>query len=504
MAGGIGGFLTGLGIQMGNDSIYGQQFQQNQAKTALLKADAEKDQMQAQQMQQQMKTQKDLGAFISSQTQLEGADAANPLNQAKMYNKAAGFAASQGDFASAQEMTTLSKNAAQEAQEQTVVAAKQQQVKKEDLANTADEYSANPTRDGAMDLAKKAIAAGVNPATIPANLNSPEGQAWVNQQKMAGMDSKSKAEFVQKTADIKENRDMRWQEHQDNVGLRQAQMQQTAVLRESQLDIERQNLSLRESEKADRATRAPQTVDIGSAKYEFDPEGSQKGERLATDPRYVKLGEKVTATQENNIVAIGGAAAESARNLTQMARFPTGTTNSPFAHITDHTFLDSITKTGSNALTPEQIQMFQTSSSGLSTELSRVMTLGGGRGANQSVINEVKSQITPTAGDTNLEAAYKLSTGAQIVLTRMNSTPEPADQSVKKQWDATKAQLQAFPTPETILNAASGPQKKQLSSLQGSYQNLLNKVQDTGLPGSSDSGAGTNLPPLPAGFKVDQ
>ena len=52
MAGGFGGFLAGLGLQAGYADIYGQQFQQNQAKTQLLQADAQKDKLQAQQMQQ--------------------------------------------------------------------------------------------------------------------------------------------------------------------------------------------------------------------------------------------------------------------------------------------------------------------------------------------------------------------------------------------------------------------------------------------------------------------
>ena len=92
----IGGFLQGLGLAYGRDLIYGQQFEQKQAQTDLLKTEAQQAQMQTQQMQQQMQTQKDLGAFIQSQTQLEGADAVLPLNQARMYGKAAGLAASQG------------------------------------------------------------------------------------------------------------------------------------------------------------------------------------------------------------------------------------------------------------------------------------------------------------------------------------------------------------------------------------------------------------------------
>lgn len=490
----IGGFLQGLGLAYGRDLIYGQQFEQKQAQTDLLKTEAQQAQMQTQQMQQQMKTRQDIGAFLKSQTDLEGADAALPLNQAKMYNKAAGLAASQGDLASAKEMTDLSKEAGQEAMQQAKDLAAQQSLKKEDLANTADSFLNNPTREGGNDLVRKAVAAGVDPTTIPLP-NSPAFGAWVNQQKLAGMDSKSRAEFLQKAADTKARREEQWQIHADNVDLKRASMQQTAQFREMEIGLRRDAI-------ADRAQKAPQTIDVGAAKYEYDPDSSVKGERLASDPRYVKLGNKTTATQENNIVAIGGASSEVARNLSQMARFPTGTTNSPFAHITDHGFLESIEKTGSNALTPEQIQMFQTSSSGLSTELSRVMTLGGGRGANQSVINEVKSQTTPNAGDTNMTAAYKISTAAQIALTRMNSTPDPADQKAKQNWDATKAQLEKFPTPDQILDAASGKQKQQLEHMQGKYSQLLDKVRD--LPSDGGSESNTSIPSLPAGFTVDK
>lgn len=506
----IGGFIQGLGLAIGNDMIQGQRYDENKADIQLKQAEAQKAQLQQQQMKQQMATQKDIGAFIKSQTDLEGADAALPMNQAKMYSKAAGLAASQGDLASAKEMTDLSKQATQEGIEQTKALAVQQAAKKEALANIADNTPEQPTREQSNALVKAAVEAGVDPTTIPL-AGTPAFLAWKNQQQLAGMDSAKKAEFTQKAADTKINREMKWQEHTDNVDMRRAQMQQTAAFREVEIGLSRQRLADSQEAQKDRAQRAPQTIDVGAAKYEYDPTSEVKGERLAADPRYVKLGNKTTATQENNIVAIGGASSEVARNLSQMARFPTGTTNSPFAHITDHGFLESIEKTGSNALTPEQIQMFQTSSSGLSTELARVMTLGGGRGANQSVINEVKSQTTPNAGDTNLTAAYKISTAAQIALTRMNSTPDPADQKAKKNWDAAKAQLESFPTPDQILDAASGSQKKQLAGMSGSYQKLLNKVRDmpsTGdesaapLPGGGDPGAGSSAPPLPAGWSV--
>jgi hypothetical protein len=497
---GIGGFLQGLGLAYGNNLIYGQQFEEQQARTNLLKSEAMMQGLQAQRMQQQAATEKQLGGFIQSEMQLQGADAALPQNQARMYSKAAGLAAAMGDFASMSEMTKLSHDASANAREEATALAQQQALHREDLAQSANNYANAPTEDGAKELVQKAVAAGVNPASIPLT-NSPEFKTWANEQQLAGMTSKDRANFVQKAADMKARREEQWMIHRDNVGLRQAQMSQTAAFREQMIGLRKDEI----------ASRAPPHLDVGGATWQWDPTGNVKGERLSSDPRYVKLGQKITATQENNITAIGGAAAEAARNLSQMARFGTGSTQSPFAHMTDKGFVDGIAKSGTNALTPEQVQMFNTSSSGLATELGRVMTLGGGRGANQSVIDEVKSQITPTAGDTQLTAAYKLATGAQIVLTRMEATPRPTDASVAAKWDKTIEELQKFPTPEQVLNAAGGKQAAKLGSAQTTYRKLLEDVKDVdfseggsgvGLPGGRDTGAGRNPPPLPPGWSV--
>lgn len=505
---GLGGFLLGAVEAYGNEQIQGAKLGEQQAQTALLKTEAQRAQLQQQQMQQQMKTQKDIGAFIKSQTDLEGADAALPMNQAKMYSKAAGLAASQGDLQSAKEMTDLSKQATQEGIEQTKALAVQTAQKKEALATIADNTPEQPTREQSNALVRSAVEAGVDPTTIPLP-GTPAFLTWKNAQKLAGMDSTKKAEFIQKATDMKATREQHEKDHMDNVATARASQQATAVYREGLLQMDRQRLADSAQTRADRAQRAPQTIDVGAAKYEYDPDSKVGGDRLATDPRYVKLGNKVSTTQENNTVATGKAAANVSRDLDQMGRFPTGTTNSPFAHITDHDFLSSIEKVGSNALTPEQVQMFGTSTGGMSTELGRVLTIGAGRGANQSLINEVKTFTTPNAGDTNLEAAYKMATAAQMVKTTMENTPPPNDQSVKKGWDATLAKVSSFPSPEEILKAASGPQRKQLSTLDGTYTQLLGKVQDAvtknnsePLPGGGDAGGGTNAPLLPAGWTV--
>ena len=510
---GLGGFLTGLGLQMGYNDLYGQQFQQQQAKTQLLKAEAEKDQLQAQQMQQQMKTQKDLGAFVQSQTQLDGADAANPLKQAQMYNKAAGLAASQGDFASAQEMTTLAKNATQDAQEAVVAQAKQQQLKKEDLANTADEYSANPTRDGAMALAKKAIAAGVNPATIPANLNSPEGQAWVNQQKLAGMDSKAKAEFVQKAYEMKATRDQHEKDHMDNVQTERARMQQTAAFREDILALRASEDAVRNADRADR-TKNPQIVDIGGVKWERDPDMKLKGERNTTDPTLVKLGEPpLTAQQRGGISRLNEAVGEGTRALVNMSSFDVDSRASPFSHLGAKTPFDALVKVGSQALTPDQYQMIPVSGANLGNQIASAEAAFGGRMANGSQQDHIEQVTTPQSGDTGLTAAYKLANGKEIFETVLRYAPAAYRNSQDAKDHLAELSKINWSTQDVIAaarkQADGGKSSQTLADLGRQTAEARKIVQSNapvgeGMPGTADVGAGNNAPPIPAGWSVKE
>jgi hypothetical protein len=493
----IGGFLQGLGLAYGRDLIYGQQFDQNQAKTQLMQAEAQQANLQTQQMQQQIQTQKTIGAFIQSQTQLEDADASLPANQAKLYAKAGGMAMAMGDFASAKTFDDLSKQATQDAIEQQKQLALQQQQKKEALANAADALPANPTRDEVNDIVKKAVDAGVNPGTIPLT-NTADFKTWVNDQKLAGMDSAKKAEFIQKAAEMKANRDQKWQEHEDNVNMERARAAQTAAYQNA-------ILSLKESEATDRANRDPKIITVGSDQYEFDASGSLKGDRLATDPRFVKIGTKTSPQQQRDQQGIIRSSAQATRDLHQMGNFDIGTTASPFLHMTDHDFTTALGKAATNVITPEQVQMFQSSSAGLVKQIDRAETLGGGRASTQSQLNELHNQISPASGDTNLEAAYKISTGAQILKTALQNIPKVSDPDLEKSREAQIAELDRYPTPEQILKASKGPLSAKLKSLQGNYNDLLDSVQQggQGLPDRWDNSSSSSGG-IPAGWSVKE
>jgi hypothetical protein len=329
------------------------------------------------------------------------------------------------------------------------------------------------------------VDAGIPPSQIPTP-GTPEFGKWVNQQQLASKTASQRADFVQKAYEMDSNRREKQAEHADNVALRQQGMQQTAMLREAMIGISQSNLGLRAQE-------------IGI-----------RQEELKIKQDTAASGGKQGVQQQRDTAAIAGAAAEGARNLRNITSFNLGTAGSPFQNLSDHSLLDAVARGGTNAFTPETVQMFQTAGAGLATQVGRVETLGGGRGVNQSQINQLEKQLTPVAGDHPVTQLYKVATGAELLLTRMENTPPPRDPTMKAQWDKTMHELSTYPKPEELLKVSKGEVKKSLLNLDKSYAENLNRVRadvaahpaETPLPGGADAGAGINVPPIPAGWSV--
>lgn len=483
------GFLSNLGLAAGNNILVGQELQERQENIELKKQQVAMGNLAMQQAQRQAATQQAVGSFLQSEQAKDASNFTDPVKAAGEYQKAAGLALQQGDFASANTMQELAKGKLSEAKEAAATLAQQQQVKKEALANAADDYAANPTAEGAKDMMRKAVDAGVNPSTIPMPGTAQWG-TWVNQQSLASKTASQRADFMQKAAEKQQDRELKLQEHSDNVQLREAQMKQTAMLREGMMGIQRQNLQLHQDE-----------LELRKKELEDKEKGVIGGGAA---------GGRVGVQQQRDTAAIAGAAAEGARNLRNITQFKLGTAGSPFQNLSDHGALDAVARMGTNAFTPDQVQMFQTAGAGLATQVGRVETLGGGRGVNQAQINQLEKQLTPVAGDHPLTQLYKVATGAELLKTRMQNTPPPTNPQMKAQWDKTMAELDKYPTPEAILGVADSQQKRELLNFDKSYSSNLDRVRndvaahpaDEPLPGGADAGAGTSAPPIPSGWSV--
>ena len=469
----MAGFLSNLAHAAGQNLLYGQEFQRKQEDIELNKQRIAIGQIALQNAQRQQQTQATVGAFLSSEAAKDASAFTDPAKSAQLYEKAAGVALQNGDFQSANEMGELAKGKMAEAKEQLVVAAQQKHQKMEDLSTTADSYASNPTADGAKELMRKAVDAGVNPTSIPMP-GTPQWGTWVNEQKKAGMDSKSRADLAQKAYDTNANRELRLQEHADSVALRQQSMQQNAMLREAMISIRRQELQDRETERAAKAA-APT---------------------------------KETANEKNTTKAIIASASEGVRGLHVIGALDSDQTAGPFAGLHDGTILDAVAKTGTNAMTTDDAQIYHTAAAGMGLEVSRALTLGGGRGANQATINEMQNIIEAHPGDSKATALFKYANAADIIRNRLESMTPPQDSVQEANRQRLLKDLSKIPAPADIIKAVKNPKERsKMLAAQGSMANVQDKMaaeSATGLPGSPDAGSGSTAPPLPSGWSVKE
>ncbi len=478
MAGGFGGFVQGLGIAYGRNLMVGQDMAEKQSLIDERNTQTAQARAQMAMLAKQQETQKEVGDYVNSEVQKDASTITDPQKSAQLFTSAAGIALRSGDFTSAGKLGDLAKQKLQEAKEAAAYTAQQQQVKKEDLANTASDFAANPTAEGLQNLITKAVAAGVNPTTIPRDPKSPQFAAWVNQQQLASKSASEKADYQEKIREFSDRQQEKKDEFQARMDDRREGRAQSAILREAMIGIQQSNLAIRQQE-----------LDL---RKETAANGGKQG-----------------VQQQRDTAAIAGAAAEGARNLRQITNFQIGTTGSPFTGLTDHNIIDALAKTSTNAVTPETMQMFQTAGAGLAQQVGRVETLGGGRGVNQTQINQLEKQLTPVPGDHPLTQLYKVATGAELLLTRMENTPPPRDAKMAEKWQQTMDELGKYPKPEQILAKAQGKTKSNILDLEGSYSDNLARIHATQdaiatSPVSSAAPAGASVPGLPAGWSVKE
>lgn len=465
------GFLTNLGLAAGRNILYGQEFQEKQAELDLRKQQVAMGQMAMQQAQRQQQTQQAVGSFLASEAAKDQSNVTDPVKAAQDYQKAAAIALQNGDFTSANTMGELAKGKLNEAKEQSAVLAQQQQKKKEDLAETAEGYAANPTPEAARSLMQKAVDAGVPPSQIPMP-GTPQWGSWVNQQTLASKTAAQQADFKQKAYEMDANRQEKQREFKERELDRQAQRQQTALLRESAAEDRKMRLDM-ERERLDMAK-----------------------EKAAAGPK-----QSANQIAANN--AIVASASEGLRGLKNIGAMSSDATAGPFAGLHDGTILDTIAKTGSQILTPTDMQIYHVAAAGMGLEVARTLTLGGGRGANQSLINEMQSIVEVKPGESKATALFKFSNAADIIRNRLSTLPDTPDPKVAAQRKELEADLDKIPTPQQVLaSVKTQKERDHLLGIQGSMADLAGQVAgSTQLPGGADAGAGSNAPPIPANIQ---
>lgn len=471
----MSGFLAQLGAQAGLNILQKQETDNAQANIEMKQQQVTQMKMQTLMQQQKMKTQQDIGSFIKSQQDVDKSTVTDPQKTAQAYSQAADIAMKGGDFETAAEMSKLAQGKMKEAKDAEGLVTEKVAKAKETLATSADDYSQDPSPENTNKLVRAAVAAGDNPASIP-----PPGSAafagWVATKQQASMSGKERADFVAKQSELKEKREQQVQEHKDREEDKRAQRQQTALYQQGLLEMRR-------SAREDREAKAPEIKEFEGKKYQWDPSKRVEGLRDRPDTGWVKVANQtVSKLQDQNTNAIVGSAAEATRGLRIIGNMPAGATSGAFSGLKDGTIQDSLAKVGGNVITLQSSQMYQTASAGLGLELGRVLTLGGGRGVNQSQIHELQNMTAVKPGDTEFEGMFKFANAADMVRNRLSTLPDSSDPKVLKHQKETEEWLAKIPTPEEVLSiAAKSGQDKKILSKYSSLQKAATAVKDGSL-----------------------
>jgi hypothetical protein len=436
---GLGNFLQQVGIAAGQTMLAGQAYQQGQVELENRKQDIEVKQQQVAAAKLSAQASRDAANMIQSGMAKDSATVSDPTAKAKLYTETAGRLAATGSFDMAQKMEALAKGELDIAGKMQADILQKGVVAKEALAKTALDYAASPTPEGQKTLVKAAIDAGYDPTKIPAP-NTTEFRAWALNQQTAGSTAKDVLAAKEKAREFNEREAERKAEFQAKQAESAARRSETAAFRN-------ESLALRK-------------ILIESKTGKSD----------------------LTAQEKGTVTAVLGAAGEATRGLEQALKMPVNARMGAFANLHDGTVIDALTKTGTNALTPEQVQLYTSNMGGMALEASRVITLGAGKSANESTIRELQKALVPQQGDTEYTAMYKIATAASIIRNRLEYLPEIPETRGKQrgQLDKLMKALDAVPEPDEILQASlkNPVASRQLNAFKGTMQSAINQTLD--------------------------
>jgi hypothetical protein len=139
--------------------------------------------------------------------------------------------------------------------------------------------------------------------------------------------------------------------------------------------------------------------------------------------------------------------------------------------------LQAVQKAATTKITDRQAQMYNTATSGLSLEIGRVLTLGGGRGVNKAQLDEFKEMLTTKPGEDEYVALYKLANGVDVLRTRMQTTRDSTNPKIAAKQKEVEEYLSKVPTPSAVQAAADKAGKSTGgAALKGKMDNVLGKI----------------------------
>jgi len=190
----LGGFLQGVGLQMGYNDIYGTKLNLEHADLKLKQQQVQMNSLAMQQQKQIMTGREALMKEEQTQAALNKGKVVSPMQAASQYDQLAQLALGHGDFQSATAFQNESKTLRETAKDTALMVAKQKQSTEEDAAKAAIALKQNPTEAGyhawVANMAKAGQDVSKYPATLQQFAQNPGAMAALGAASTLGESSK--------------------------------------------------------------------------------------------------------------------------------------------------------------------------------------------------------------------------------------------------------------------------------------------------------------------------
>lgn len=473
-------FASGLSA-LATNAGYALQAQQHQAQQQAqlddTRAQVQIRQMQALGMRQELDDRKNREADAKEGFAGLGEGVKSLEGQLKGYENTAAIAASKGHFDTARQMELLARGVQTELKGQREAAYQDLAIKNESAGKAALEYQDNPTPEAAQAVVQKALAAGIPKEQIPPATDAQAFGRFARSLPTRAMSVEKSVTLKQQEAKATEDRNARTEAQRAEHERKLERDRETAAARGDSLEIKR--------------LLARSLIEAREGRGK-NADGFRK-----THPAQV----------ESGIQMIVGSAGEAMQALENIADMNKGTTGSMFSELQNHNLSDALVRGGTQALTPERQKLYDTMLGGLSTEMVRVLTGGGGRGGTQAMADELRKVLRVEPTDSEGLAMFKLINGVGMLRNRLHFLDNSDSPKMKGLQAELEEKFKSYPTTKEFM-AAVRKNPKLAAEFDLKSPSLLSAVQKaTGMIRAADQdslGKASAAPSgPPAGFTVD-
>ena len=437
----------------GEQLMLGQQ--QAQADLDMKQQQIQSTKMQNLMQQQQLQDKQALQQFMSSQQEAAGQPTQSAVQKAQLYQKGSEFALGRGDYDLAAAMDKASKAETETASKELQLQQQQQVTDQEAMSTAAQDVGVNPSPENNKKLFAAAIKAGVSPDQIPMP-GTPAYAAFVNQSALAPLKGKDRLTYMDKVREEHDKAKATEEEHKRQDDLKAEQLRATAEVRAGQHEIAKGNLELR--------------------KQLADAAATERADRAAERAAKASGGLVGGAIGFRQDKAVVNYANEAVRNLKMLSQFDSTQTAGVFAHLgSPGTIVKALETTGTNKLTPEVKQVYQTASVGMALEAANLAMAGSNRSADKTIRAEFSRMAEASSGDTELEAMFKLSNMASFIKARLDTVPTNPDPHIQQTREKVDRALAKYPDPNLLI-AAARAKGHSLDKAQSQSQLMMDKL----------------------------